>query len=174
MDIFKSSYTQDSDKILIIQQKHLRAVIGILGMLLPLLLYFFLWIDTNYYKPLETISHYYFTRVCGIFVIVVSMLAVFLIIYKGKAMLDFLLSTIAGIAALLLLLFPTGNIPRNSEGFVTSVTMLKHTTAFRENFHYSCAGVFLISLSLISLFIFTLSDKPKQLRTKQKNARNFI
>jgi hypothetical protein len=40
--------------------------VGVLGIALPVLLYVFLWIDTSYGKPLESISHYYFTyqRLC--------------------------------------------------------------------------------------------------------------
>src|SRR5215212_7022677 len=89
-----------SDQTLLSQQNTLRILVGILGLLLPLLLYIGLFIFTNYARPLESISHYYFTRVSGIFVITVSFLAIFLIVYKGKEKIDFFLSTIAGLFAL--------------------------------------------------------------------------
>jgi hypothetical protein len=89
---------------------------------LPVLLYVFLRLDTGYARPLESISHYYFTRVSGIFVIVVSLLAIFLIIYKGNHPVDFILSTLAGACALLLVLFPTSNIDLLSPSCRVSVT----------------------------------------------------
>src|SRR6478735_2916006 len=107
MEILKQIDNSDPNEILVTQQITLRKLIGFLGILLPILLYVFLLIDIHYAKPLESISHYYFTRVSGIFVITVSLLAIFLIIYKGKERVDFIFSTLAGISALLLLLFPT-------------------------------------------------------------------
>src|SRR5688572_17021438 len=166
MDLLKQIDNSDPNEILVTQQNTLRKLIGFLGILLPVFLYIFLLFDIGYAKPLESISHYYFTRVSGIFVITVSLLAIFLIIYKGKERVDFIFSTIAGLSALLLLLFPTSNINPNSDCAACVVTTLKQSD-FRVTFHYIASAIF-----LLSLVVFTKSDKPKPLRTEQKNIRN--
>ncbi len=106
---FKLDY-EENDTIWLSEQKTLRILVGLLGVLLPIFLYGFLLIATGHTSPLDSISHYFYTRVSSVFIIIVSLLAVFLLVYKGKASIDFYLSSIAGIFALLLLLFPTDNI----------------------------------------------------------------
>jgi hypothetical protein len=64
------------------EQRTLRILIGILGVLLPVLLYSSC-VDTDI-RSMESLSHYYFTRANSIFTITVSLLAVFLLIYKPR------------------------------------------------------------------------------------------
>ncbi len=168
----KLNYSE-KDKIWLSDQNTLRKLVGILGMLLPVLLFIFLLIDTSYSSPLESISHYYFTRACSVFVIIVSLLAIFLLVYKGEEPIDFYISSVAGIFALCLLLFPTNNISNIccdlSKKY--SVTILK-ISEFRKTFHYISAGIFLSCLAFMSIFLFTKSDKPIGKRTKKKKLRN--
>lgn len=171
MGILQRINYSDEEQILLTRQRTLQKLVGILGVLLPVMLYVFLYTDTGYGRPLESLSHYYFTRVSGIFVITVSLLAVFLIIYKGKEPIDFLLSTTAGLSALLVVLFPTDNIAPEASGYRCAVTTLRDSDA-RMHFHYIAASVFLVSLAAIALFIFTKSDQPRPYRTAQKNTRN--
>lgn len=160
----------------------LRKTIGILGMLLPFLIWFFLYLDTGSGKPLESISHYYYTRVSGIFVAVLSVLAIFLIIYKGKKPIDLIISLMAGIAALLVVFFPTGNISEaccinlcSCEGTAkTTIVSVLPQSRFREILHFASAGLFLGCLAYMSIFLFTKSDKPKEIRGKNKKSRNLI
>ena len=162
------------EEIALTRQNTLRIVVGLLGIDLPVLLYLFLRLDTGYARPLESISHYYFTRVGGIFVIVVSLLAIFLMIYKGNNKLDFILSTLAGVCALLLVLFPTSNLDLPPESRAVSVTKLKESD-FRVGFHYVSAAIFLLSLAALSIFVFTQPDDPNHpgvLPTPQKRTRN--
>jgi hypothetical protein len=144
MQLLKELEQRDPNEILVTQQKTLRKVIGFAGMLLPVMLYLFLLIDTGYRKVLPSISHYYYTRVCGIFLIIVSLLAIFLIIYKGRDTIDFILSTGAGLGALLLLLFPTHNLSIKDypdlDHYV--VTRLHEASDFRGDFHLVCAALF--------------------------------
>lgn len=163
----------DPTQILVTQQRTLRILIGVLGVLLPLLLFFFLWVATGYAKPLASISHYYFTRVSSLFVIIVSLLAIFLIVYKGRQPVDFILSTLAGIGALTLLLFPTSNIDEASPSHRCAVTTLQGTNpSFRIHLHYTAAAIFLGALALMALFVFTKSQPPPAQPTKQKKIRN--
>jgi hypothetical protein len=140
----------------------LRRLVGVLGMLLPGLLLLGLLLVTGYGSPLSSISHYYYTRVGSVFVIVVSLLAIFLILYKGKQWVDFWLSTVAGLSALAVLLFPTGNLGDlvDDPGRIYSVTILP-VSQLREDAHYICAGIF-------------LADPKLGKKTKAKVVRNRI
>lgn len=173
--ILELDYSKTNDNsIWLTNSLTLRKVIGILGMGLPFLLFLFLFIDTGLTKPLESISHYYYTRVSSIFVAILSILATFLIIYKGKEPIDFFISLAAGLFALCVVCFPTGNITETCcNEFPYSVTTLK-VSPFRECFHYASAGIFLGCLAYMSLFLFTKSDKSTQGRGSKKIMRNRI
>ncbi|GAB3021654.1 DUF998 domain-containing protein [Niabella terrae] len=163
----------EAEKIGLTQQKTLRKLVGILGMALPLLLYFFTLADTGYTAPLDSLSHYYFTRAASLFCMVVSLLAIFLIIYKGKEPIDFYLSCAAGFSALCLVLFPTYNITDIccDADYRYAVTVLK-TGTFRALFHYIAAALFLLCLAALSFFVFTRSSKAPAHRSAAKKRRN--
>ena len=163
-------YSETGD-IALKNQNTLRKIVGTLGMFLPLALCLFVEIDSRYSTILPSISHYYFTRACGIFIITISMMSVFLLIYKGHEIQDFYVSTIAGISSLLLLLFPTDNLPQQFDAIC--VTSLR-TSDFRMYFHFICAGIFLLALAYMSAFLFTKSKLSKTHRGRKKRIRNRI
>jgi len=165
----------DENSIWLTSSHTLRKVIGVLGMGLPLLLFLFLYLDNGLNEPLESISHYYYTRVSGVFVAILSILGIFLIIYKGKEPIDFVISLLAGIFILCVVCFPTGNITdiccdTNKK---YSVTLIQPSDT-REIFHYISAGIFLACLSFMSIFLFTKSDKSPKERGSKKGIRNRI
>ena len=171
---FKVDYKEDNS-IWLTNSLTLRKIIGVLGMAMPLLLYSFLFFDNGMQEPLKSISHYYYTRVSGIFVIILSLLAFFLIVYKGKEPVDFYISLFAGVFALLVVLFPTNNITEicGDSAKKYSVTILP-ISDFRMHFHYTAAGFFFLSLSYMSFFIFTKSNKSTSKRGTNKIIRNRI
>lgn len=156
----------------------LRKLIGILGMSLPFLLWLFLGIESDYWNTLESISHYYYTRAGSVFIIIVSLLAIFLIVYKGKDPIDFYLSAIAGIFALFVLLFPTGNLISalgdTSKPYAITYITPTASSGFRETFHYISAAIFLLCLAAMSLFLFTKTPVPLRKRGRNKYIRNGI
>lgn len=156
-------------------QRTLRRLIGILGMALPIMLVVVTTLDVNYFYPLDSISHYYFTRANSVFIGVVSLMAIFLLIYKGMEPADFYLSSLAALGALLLVLFPTNNItdvcPHPEKTYSTTVIRVSE---FRVLFHYACAGVFLSCLAFMSIFLFTKSKETREQRRKEKKTRNTI
>ncbi|MFM2360538.1 MAG: hypothetical protein RLY16_2531 [Bacteroidota bacterium] len=168
------SYEQKGT-IWLTNQDTLRKLVGILGMLLPVLLYVFLWLDNGHHQPLPSISHYYYTRVSSIFIIVLSLLAVFLLIYKGEEKMDFYISGIAGLSALVVVLFPTDNLANecSSVKMPYAVTILKKSD-FRMVLHFVAAAIFLLCLACMSLFIFTKSNFNIASRTPEKKLRNRI
>lgn len=157
-------------------QQTLRKLLGSLGILLPLLLYIFLWVTSNFNLVLPSISHYYFTRAASLFEIIVSLLAVFLLIYKGEELLDYILSSIAGFSALLMLLLPTGNLRGYNHSIKydpVAVTFFKESL-LRPKLHYAFASLFLLSLAVMALFVFTKSSHAPRNRTRNKRRRNKI
>lgn len=171
--ILKLSY-QEQSEIWLSRQNTLRQLIGYLGISLPLLLWFFLLIDMGVTKPLPSLSHYYYTRVSGIFVIIVSLMAIFLLIYKGGDKLDFYVSSIAGIAALVVVLFPTDNLSLicNDDFSNYAVTILK-PGIFRVKLHYIAAGIFLSCLAFMAFFLFTRIN-PNLVLSREKRLRNML
>ncbi|RYY59410.1 MAG: hypothetical protein EOO05_13330 [Chitinophagaceae bacterium] len=168
-------FRKDNNEIWLTSQYTLRKLIGILGVCLPLLLFVVLLLDSGFTHPLNSISHYYYTRANPVFIIVVSLLAIFLLVYKGKEPVDLVLSSLAGVAALLLLLFPTSNISDycNDPAYPESLMVLPVNPG-RVLFHYISSGVFLGSLAWMSAFIFTKSDKPPAARSVKKKTRNRV
>lgn len=165
----------DDQNLVLSDMCSLRRLVGILGMALPELLYVGLQIASEQSLPLASISHYYYTRVGSILVIVVSLLAIFLIVYKGKEPVDFWLSLVAGVFALALLLFPTSNISDVCCDPIKTYSVTKlPVSPFRENFHYISAGIFLGCLAGMSLFLFTKTNKPRGSEGNAKRARNRI
>ncbi|MCB0733747.1 MAG: hypothetical protein H6608_09900 [Flavobacteriales bacterium] len=152
----------------------LRVVVGLLGMALPILLVVFLKISSGYSEVLPSISHYYYTRVSGIFVVIMSILGLFLLIYTFKPA-DFIVSSIAALGVFLLLLFPTSNLDQffGCSELNPTVTHLAKSDA-REYVHYISAVVFLSCLAFMSLFLFTKSDFNPKDQSPQKRMRNKI
>lgn len=166
------------DDIWLQNSKSLRKLIGILGMALPfiLIIYTFLFFDLA--RPIESISHYYYTRAGSVFTVILSVIAIFLIVYSGKEPKDFYISTIAGIAALFVVFFPTGNLSAECCDTLKaySVTYINGTASagFRETFHLVSAAVFLLLLAYMSYFLFTKSSKVPEHRGRKKVTRNRI
>lgn len=139
----------------------LRKLIGILGIALPFLLIFFLSWDTGYFAVLPSISHYYYTRVDSLFILVMVLLSVFLIIYKGDDPVEFYASSIAGIFALCVVFFPTGNLcdelcDKLNAYCIFSNTHLKSDWAsVRVPFHFISAAIFLLALAYMSFVLFS-------------------
>ena len=130
----------------------LRQLIGVLGVLLPLLLFVF---TPNCNNPLDSISHYYYVR-SGVFLIVVlSLIGVFLIIYTK----NFMLSSLAGVCAFFVVFFPTDQLGE------CSITTIPHSD-FRVWFHYGSAAVFLVLLAFMSFFKFTKPDSEEKMMNK--------
>ncbi|MCF0051647.1 hypothetical protein LXM25_16380 [Dyadobacter sp. LJ53] len=150
------------------EQDSLRIVIGIMGFLLPIILWAGLWSVSGYNHTLESISHYYYTRVNTAFSVTIGILAIFLIIYKGKKKIDFILSATAGVFALFVIFFPTTNLSPicSHPDYKYAITFINPDDIYSV-FHFVSAGIFLVCLALIALFRFPKDDssneKPSQL-----------
>ncbi|MGN6803051.1 MAG: hypothetical protein ACTHJN_14205, partial [Ginsengibacter sp.] len=99
-----------------------------------------------------------------------------LLVYKGEQPIDYALSSIAGISALLMLLFPTSNLRdyNNTTKYDPVAVTFFTQSDFRPKFHYACAALFLVCLAIMALFVFTKSSQPPAGRTPNKRKRNRI
>jgi len=170
------NYSTD-DGVWLQQGKTLRKIVGTAGMLLPVLLLASSLTVFEMTGPLESISHYYYTRAATLFTVTVSLIGIFLIVYSGEERIDFWASNLAGLSALCVAFFPTNNLAT----MCCDATMPYAITYFdesqegwRSTLHYVAAALFLIALAFMSLFLFVKSDKPKGKRCKEKVRRNKI
>lgn len=153
------------------EQDTLRILVGLLGVLLPVILWLFVYVDTGHTKPISSISHYYYTKASSAFVITMSLLAVFLMIYKGAKPIDFYLSFSAGFFALLVVFFPTSNLADAccDDKHAYAITFITKEE-IHQNLHFICAGLFLGILAYISIFRFTKNNSSERKNEKYDSA----
>lgn len=139
----------------------LRKAVGWIGILLP----FALMAGANFIFDgnviLRSISHYYYSGMRDVFVGGVCAIALFLFFYRGydnwgKINWDNLLSSLAGLFAIGIAIFPTTETGSASLSGIV---------------HLICACAFFVILAAFSLFIFT---KKGPSPTDEKNIRNQI
>ncbi len=82
--------------------------IGITAILLPIIVHGWYFVTTGQMTPLGSVSEYYHTSGRDIFVGLLCAIGVFMIVYKGFANLDNIVSTIGGISAIGIAFCPTG------------------------------------------------------------------
>lgn len=138
----------------------LRKLIGCAGMLLPWIV---VLLTGNF--P-ESISETYYTNACVPFMIILGGAGGFLISYKGYDKTDDVLLTCAGIAGLLICLFPCA-----TNGTADKIGTFLLNSQLSNTIHTISAIVFFILLAYNSLFLFT---KGATNPTKNKKIRNII
>lgn len=133
----------------------LRLVVGLIGFLLPLLLVVRAHVFGD--SPLmRSISSYYHTPGQDLFVGSLCVIAMFLLAYRGKATLDGRVSTLGGLAALVIAFFPTDPEPP-----LTDLQELIGTV------HLIGAGVFFVVLAGFCLWLFP--NAPRFMDYEQRN-----
>lgn len=156
---------------MVINTVRLRCLLGWLGMLLPWLAVILMRgfppsISVTYYGPTENPTVYNNATI-AVFMIILGAAAFLLISYRGYGRTDDILNTCAGVAGLLICLFPCGTkidgtTPVGTFGVPVSASNIVHTAA---------AFVFFALLSFNSLFLFT---KSGGFVTENKQKRNLI
>jgi hypothetical protein len=154
----------------------LRLWIGLIGFLLPILLslgeYF---LNTNPTPFQSSISHYYFSKMHMLFTGLLMILGAFLVTYKGKYKYENWLSTLAGICAAFVAIFPTpieGYLPCESSAFL----QINHDLGVHVKvLHFGSAVTMFLCFMLISIIYFTASDSPEpNINHTLKRRRNRI
>ena len=148
----------------------MRALVGALAVALPFALVLLdgIWFDGDPY-PRTSLSAYYYSGVRELFVGALCATGVFLITYKvAERNLDNTLSGIAGVAVLVVALFPTSR-PSDS---VPLTPLQKHLhESFVSGVHFVSAGVFILSLAVISYYFGKREDKRKPVPGKKRSPR---
>jgi hypothetical protein len=153
------------------QQAH-RRIIGVLGLLLPLLLYLVAGLRPNAPLPrwtlLDSVSAYYYTGAVGILVGVLFALSLFLFTYPGyeHVIADRVIGCVGGAAALGVALFPT----TAPEGLSAPPWW---NPALRT-VHYISAVILFLSFILFAVWLFRKSNVPKGQRPLEKRWRDVV
>jgi hypothetical protein len=175
----KSDKQKEADNELVVSFLTLRNLIGISGMLLPIVLTL-LTPKGEQDKVMEhSISEYYYTKNGDLFVVLLSVIGVFLLTYKGyDRFWDRTLTLVAGFCGIGVAFFPTATTMGNS------FSMHKVRKEVPEFFglvqwHFIFAALFFISLALISLIYFRKKDINSVYlidgrKKKQKEKRNLV
>lgn len=149
----------DKNSSIIISYRKLRALIGVLGMSLPVLC--FLWSCAgNQGVILDSVSSYYFTNFRDVFVGILVAFSVFLVSYRGYTVLDNFITNIIGLCGLGTALFPCAN-----EGAAGPVGVFMVPGTVSNVIHLVSAGLFFLLLAYNALFLFTKSDTTVQQHT---------
>lgn len=134
----------------------LRKSVGWIGIALPFVLMFGVFLLFNGPIPLYSISKYYYSGMRDLMTGALCAIALFLFFYKGYNRWDLWTSNIAAFSALGIALFPTVQ-----DGQLNLTAQI----------HFISATIFFLTLACISLFLFT---KKAAHPTRKKLTRNWI
>jgi cytochrome bd-type quinol oxidase subunit 2 len=97
----------------------------------------------------------------------------FLISYKGYNLVDNIVSSVAGFAAVFISFFPTNMLKKVPVTIVNEGCLLFSLpeNGIRNTVHYVSSGLFFFALAYMSIFLFTKSHGEK---TKEKKLRNKV
>lgn len=156
-----NGFHEPGDEAIISYQK-LRAFIGITGILLPIAVVLGCWIfGAAKYSWQPSISHYYYSKMHIVFVLILCVLGAFLITYKGKDKWESRLSNLAGYCAFGIASLPTkfaGFLPEQYEGN-QYLQLLKEVTDFWGGIHFVFAGALFTCFTIFCLYFFQRPDE---------------
>lgn len=139
----------------------IRKLIGVLGLALPFLL------PISEGQFLSSISHYYYLSFSSLlFIIILSSFGLFLISYRGykldntEKISDDMLTNIGGLAALVVVFFPTYCTGSESEIIDNlcksgDYPLLGHNDKLTNTIHLVSAGIFIFTMGWMSKYKFT-------------------
>jgi hypothetical protein len=149
----------------------LRQMIGILGLMLPILLIVFNKEDEIW----SSMSHYYYSTSGVFFIGILISFGLVLLYYQGypldpsrkELMSDNLITTIAAISIFITVLVPTAwNDISTGENVFKEDYLFGHQDIWRGAVHLSSAGSFLICLGYMSYFKITMGENIPAKRKK--------
>jgi hypothetical protein len=152
---------------LIISYLTMRRFIGVLGISLPIIVVLGGFIQEGFVIQ-GSISGYYYTNMRDFFVGLLCGVSLFLLSYKGYEKSDNIFTTLSGLCAFGMVIFPTAMY----SGKVVSVGIFLINDNISEYIHLFFGALFFLSLSFNAIFLFTKRD-PGAL-SKEKKRRNVI
>jgi Protein of unknown function (DUF998) len=137
-----------------------RRIIGTLGLLMPLLIYLLAGVRPTVglarWRPLWSVSAYYYSGAVGVFVGVLFALSLFLFSYQGYkgVKVDRVVGAVGGLAALVVALFPTA-----APAGLPELAWWSQATGV---IHYGAAAVLFLSFIVFAVWLFRKSDTPRR------------
>lgn len=176
----KSDNQKESENDLVFSYLTLRNLIGISGMLLPMVLLLFTSRDPGS-RPVEfSISNYYYTNTGDLLVVLLSILGVFLFTYNGYDWLERIITILSAICAIGIAFSPMGiNCPGGGSDCLndkTIHTFKYHSQDIRSIMHFVFSAGFFVFSAWICLVYFPKGTVIKSADGKmsQKVKRNMI
>ncbi len=161
--------TFDRNRSLIISYLALRRMIGLLAVALPIVVVAG-GISQEGFRIQGSISGYYYTNMRDILVGMLSVVALFLISYRGYDAIDDVVGNMSGVFALGMLIFPTSPY----SGTIQKVGVFLVNDDISAYFHLAFAALFFLSLSFFSLFLFTRRGPRPGPLGREKKRRNIL
>ncbi len=152
---------------LIISYLTMRRFIGVLGIALPIVVVLGSILQNGFVIQ-GSISGYYYTNMRDFFVGLLCIVAMFLISYQGYEAIDNLVSTMSGLFAIGMIIFPTGKYC----GKVVKVGMFLINDNISEYIHLTFGTLFFLALAFNSLFLFT--RRHSKILSHEKRRRNIL
>lgn len=168
----KSDKQKEAENELVLSYLTMRNLIGFSGILLPLILVLTTRGEIGEKLIEPSISDYYYTSNGDVLVVLLSVLGVFLFTYNGYNIIEKGLTTLAAFCGIGVAFSPTATSTARS-----SSIHIAHETVplvFGIERHFIFAGLFFISLAIISLVYFPKLKDDEQVATSQKKKRNII
>ncbi len=159
--------TLEQNRRLIISYMTIRRVIGVVAIGLPICVIAGGFIQDGHGIQ-GSISGYYYTNMRDVFVGMLSVVALFLMTYRGYDVIDDIVGNLSGVFALGMLVFPTSMY----SGKVVRVGVFLVDDDISGYIHLAFGALFFFSLAFFSLFLFTRKG-PGPLG-KDKRRRNMI
>ncbi|MBA2614033.1 MAG: DUF998 domain-containing protein [Bacteroidetes bacterium] len=163
----------EKENKLVLSYLTVRKIIGILGILFPLILVLGTLLFGQCKQVQLSISNYYHTNMRDVFVGYVCTLSIFLLSYKGYDLTDRIVSALAGIFGLTVALMPTNIKLDPITGLIPPCNIWCDVQRYEiiGIIHLSAAGLFILSLCYFSLFLFTKGETNP---TPEKVKRNLV
>lgn len=152
---------------LIISYLTMRRFIGVLGIALPIVVVLGSFLQNGFVIQ-GSISGYYYTNMRDFFVGLLCVVAMFLISYQGYEAIDNFVSTISGLFAIGMIIFPTGMY----SGKIVKVGMFLINDNISEYIHLAFGTLFFLALAFNSLFLFT--RRHSKILSLEKRRRNIL
>ncbi len=156
------------DNSMVASYKTLRTMIGVLGILLPVLVVAFSFIKPECCCIQGSISDYHNSASRNIFVGILCAVSCFLFVYNGYDKKDFWVAKIAGVAGVLVAMFPATTVGKPIDCILT--TVFERPEWFHV-VHIVSAIILFCCFAYFCLFLFTKSASHP---TRQKVYRNRI
>ncbi|MBC2839707.1 DUF998 domain-containing protein [Robiginitalea sp. SC105] len=162
---------QQMNNEMIVSYLTLRKTIGYVAVGMPVFLVVGSVLVGDCSEIQSSISDYYHTQMRDGLVGTICAIAFFLFAYKGYDVRDFRATRLAGVSALLVAFFPT---IFTGEAVAPCNDVRPIENGLVNNIHFISALVFFLTLSYISLFLFTQSNRSPSHWARPKKNRNRI